>query len=592
MLAKLKHYIKRIKDGRLKEIKNSIKWMYGYGKKHILLIIIYTLIGLSGIVISLISSLVSRDLVDVITGHNTGELLNTFILMISIQLVSFGINTISQYVSTAVNLKVDNTVKADLYSKIMCTEWESLSQYHSGDLLVRWNADSSTIANGLLTMIPNTIMYIFKFASALWMVCRVDASFAIFALVSAPVTFFVSKNSIKRMQKTGMGNLQANTRLNTFIQESFGSSQTIKAFDLVPVYINRIVDLQKDVSRAKLNYQKHTSLNAILTTLVSILVTYSTYGWGVYKVWSGAITYGTMTMFLTLSSSLSGSVQSMINLVPSTIALTNSAQRLMAIDSMPKEDYSSRDELAQFAEEHKDVGIGLSVRDAAFTYMTGTEVFEHVTLDAHPQEAIALVGPSGEGKTTMLRLILSIINPQTGAGYVCPGNSVPENSSECKPLSASSRQLFAYVPQGNTMFSGTIADNMRNVKADATDEEIIDALKLACAWDFVEKLPDGINAAIQEHGGGFSEGQSQRLSIARALLRRSPILLLDEATSALDVKTEKRVLANIMSDSYPRTTIVTTHRPSVLTVCSRVYAIRNHGCDLMSQDEINELIHG
>ena len=257
----------------------------------------------------------------------------------------------------------------------------------------------------------------------------------------------------------------------------------------------------------------------------------------------------------------------------------------MDIVEMPQEDYSADREVEQFAEKYRASGIGLAMEDLSYTYHTGTEVFSKASLEAWPHEIIALVGPSGEGKTTMLRLILSLLQSSGGSCHVCAG----DNHRTQIEMSPSTRKLFSYVPQGNTMFSGTIAENMRNVKPDATDEEIIHALQLACAWDFVEKLPDGIQSMVKERGGGFSEGQAQRLSIARALLRKSPILLLDEATSALDVATERKVLKNIMTDTYPRTCIVTTHRPTVLGICTRVYAIRGKKCEELGEKEILEM---
>ena len=592
MLSKIRHYISQIKQGRLKEMRAQLAWIYQYAKKHVFFIAIYTLLGLSGTVITLLGSLVSRDLVDIITGHNTGKLLSTFCAMIGMTLGSTIITQISNYISTKISIKIDNNIKAQIFDDILITDWESLSRFHSGDLLVRWNGDASYISSGILNMLPNLIIYLFRFFSALIMVLYNDASFAVFALVSIPISIYASRASLRKMRKDNMQSMTLGTKMSTFNQEAFSNIHTVKAFDMISLCSRRLRILQKQYGDIRMKYQRASMVNNFVLTIVSLIVTYSSYGWGIYKVWSGDITYGAMTMFLALSATLSSSVDNLISFVPNTIMLTNAAKRLMSILSLPKEDYSQKDAVAQFFEENKDVGVGLSIRNAAYTYATGTEVFENATFDAHPHEVIALVGPSGEGKTTMLRLLLSIIRAKEGEGFICAGDGSPENGKSFMKLTASTRQLFAYVPQGNTMFSGTIADNMRNVKEDATDEEIIDALKIACAWDFVEKLPNGINSEIKERGGGFSEGQAQRLSIARAILRCSPILLLDEATSALDIMTERQVLRNIMDDKYPRTTIVTTHRPTVLNICTRVYSISNRQCTLLNKEEIDNLIHG
>lgn len=589
MKQKLKHYFSEIKNGRLTRMKSQFRWLLHFGKSNIIYIVIFTVLGMSGTVISLLSSLVSRDLVDIITGHNSGELIKTFVLTIVIQLLSILLSNVSRILSERINLKISNKIKSDLYRTITDTKWEALSEYHSGDLMARWLGDSASVVSGLLTFFPGLITSIFHFVSALYMVVRYDASFAIFSLASFPITLIASRKVLKRMRDGNLETIKISAATGSFAQESFENLQTVKAFNMLSFNLKRLRQFQKDGEEATLKYQKVTVISTLIMTLISLLVTYSTYGWGIYKVWSGVITYGTMTMFLSLSTSLSGTIQSLLNTFPNAVSLTNAIQRIIDISELPKDDYSHEDEVREFFEKNSGEGVGIHIRNASYTYPNGTEVFFNVNLDADPHEAVALVGPSGEGKTTMLRLMLSIITPVEGCGYISAGGR-PFSEDESLMLTASARQLFAYVPQGNTMFSGSIAENMRNVKEDATDEEIIDALKIACAWDFVSRLPDGIETQLQERGGGFSEGQAQRLSIARAILRKSPILLLDEATSALDVDTERRVLKNIMDDSYPRTTIVTTHRPTVLTVCDRVYAIRNRGCDILSKAEIDDMI--
>lgn len=288
-----------------------------------------------------------------------------------------------------------------------------------------------------------------------------------------------------------------------------------------------------------------------------------------------------MTFFLQQSGRMSGVFSSLVGIIPSTINSTISAKRLMEIINLPKEEENV--ETIAHLEQVQNKGFSLALDDVYFSYVEDKKVLASSSMEAKPGEIIALVGPSGEGKTTMIRMFLGLITPNEGNAVLkdCDGKEYP--------LSISTRHLFSYVPQGNTLFSGTIADNMRMVKEDATDEEIIQALKTACAYDFVEKLDQGIYGEIGARGRGLSEGQCQRISIARAILRDAPILLLDEATSALDVVTERKVLHNIMVHHPNKTCVVTTHRPSVLNLCQRVYRVMDTELKQLTQEESSQM---
>lgn len=577
---------KHLKQGTLRKMWAQSKWILQYGRRYWKSMVLYTLLGIAGSGVSLISSLISKDLVDIITGHQTGKLLATFASMIGFSLANILVSQASGYASTFINLKVDSEIKNDIFAKMLVTDWESLTAYHTGDLVTRWSSDASNISSGILNWIPNLIIYTFRFVSALAVVLYYDPTFALFALLGIPFSALLSRPLLRRMRNNNQKSAAMNAKMYGFNQEAFSNIQTIKAFDLIRFYTDRLKSLQTEYIRMRLDFQKMSILTSVLMSIIGFIVSYSCYGWGIYRVWSNAISYGTMTMFLSLSGTLTSSVNSLASLIPTAISLTISAGRLMDIVEMPQEDYSQDSAVEKFGKQHRQEGIGLIMKDLDYTYRTGTNVFSGASMEAYPHEIVALVGPSGEGKTTMLRLILSLLKPQKGSFHICAGH----NEKEQLAMSPSTRKLFSYVPQGNTMFSGTIAENLRNVKPDATDEEIVEALKLACAWEFVEKLPDGIESEVKERGGGFSEGQAQRLSIARALLRKSPILLLDEATSALDVVTERKVLKNIMQDTYPRTCIVTTHRPTVLNICSRVYAIRDKQCEVLDEEAITRMM--
>ena len=585
MLEKFRHYRERIKEGMLRDMWRQTLWIYEYARIYWKQMIFYTVLGLAGTLVSLISSLISRDMVDIVTGQQAGLLARTFCLYIGFSVGNVLISQISNYFANKISISVDNAIKADIFEKMLLTDLESIQNYHTGDLLTRWSSDASNISSGVLNWIPNLVIYTVRFVSTFAVVFYHDPMFALLALIGMPVSMLMSKTLLRRMKGNNERSAAMSAKMSGFNQEAFSNIQTIKAFDLIRLCAERLRGLQREYLTMKLEFQKMSMATSILLSIVGLAVSYSCYGFGIYRVWSGAISYGTMTMFLSLSGSLTGTLNQLVSLVPTAVSLTTSAGRLMDILDMPKEDFSDADQVEQFAARNRTDGIGISFSGVSYAYHNGKQVFCGADFLARPKEIVALVGPSGEGKTTMLRLMLGLLHPQEGERTL-----IGETDGEKIAVDPSARRLFSYVPQGNTMFSGTIAENMRNVRPEASDEEICEVLKAACAWEFVEKLPDGIYSMVGERGGGFSEGQAQRLSIARALLRRSPILLLDEATSALDVATERRVLRNIMSTTEPSTCIVTTHRPTVLSICQKVYRIREQKCVQMQEEEIRQMM--
>lgn len=380
------------------------------------------------------------------------------------------------------------------------------------------------------------------------------------------------------------------SHLMTFEAEAFYNLDTIKSFGITDRYNGKMHGWQEKFKEISLKYNLFTiKANAALSVL-GMLVQFVAFGYCLFRLWTRDITYGTMTLFLQQRSSLSAAFHQMASLIPGFLSSSVSARRIREIMELPREEDAKGHEWEEMCGEGEwkvplwtAGGLEVRMENVEFSYVQGKKVIGQSQFRACPGEIVALVGPSGEGKTTMVRLILGLIRPEAGKVFLIKSG---ERQIEA---GVHTRQLFAYVPQGNTILTGTIAENMRMVREDATDGEIIEALKTACAWEFVEKLPDGIESMVKERGGGFSEGQAQRLSIARALLRKSPILLLDEATSALDVATERKVLKNIMTDTYPRTCIVTTHRPTVLGICTRVYAIRGKKCEELGEKEILEM---
>ena len=584
-MARLKRIWQKIKEGKLRQVLSELAWIYGYGKRYRSAVTWYIFLGVLGTGMSLMASVLSKNIVDVVTGFHTGALAPAAVFYVSMQLARIGINAWTGRISAKIEVKVDQEIRAEVYDKIMEADWQAMSQYHSGDLLNRMDNDVASVSSSVLGWLPDLVTRLVQFLGALGIILYYDPTLAGLALLSAPVTLVVSRTLMGRMRQYSRQVREVSSQVMMFHEESFQNIQVIKSFGLGGLYSRKLRQVQEDYRQVKLAYNKFSVAASALMSLVGTAVSVACFGWGVYRLWGNYITYGTMILFLQMAGSLSASFGALVKLVPSAISAATAAGRIMAGTELPREDRSQDKEAWELLEENRADGIRVETRDLVFRYQDGDVVLDGANFYADPGEIVALVGPSGEGKTTMLRLLLGIVRPQ--AGYVAVTG---QRTGQSLTASASTRPFFAYVPQGNTMFAGTVAENLRVMAQEAGEEELWRVLDLACAGEFVRKLPQGLDTKLKEGGGSLSSGQVQRLSIARALLADAPVLLLDEATSALDVATERKVLRNVLQAQAHKTVIVTTHRPSVLNICNRVYQIANRRICTLTQEEIRQKI--
>ena len=578
--ASLETLAARWKDGTFREIIDDWKWIFTYSARYKFAIVFYVFLGIFSTTLGLVSSVAGKYLIDIITGYQTSRLAILIIVMVGSSIVSLALDSVLSRITTRLSIYINNDIQADIFDKIVDADWLSLSRYSNGDVLNRFNSDISTVSGNAISWLPSIIIAVYRFAATFLVILHYDWVMALIALGSAPFMLLISKFLIKKQREYSKKVKEMNSQLMSFEVETFYNFDTIKSFGIAPYYSKKLRWWQGKFKDVSLDYNMFSIKSNILMSVIGMAVQFAAFGYCLFRLWTHSITYGTMTLFLQQRSNLSGAFSSLVSIIPAFLNSSVSAHRIRELVELPREVHiPESSELDQYAEK----GFSVQMRDLRFAYAEGADVITRSEFVAKPGEIVALVGPSGEGKTTMIRLILGLVCPQEGQAVIraCDGREVTMN--------AETRHLFAYVPQGNTILSGTIAENMRTVKEDASDEEIVQALKLSCAWDFVEKMPGGINARVGERGRGLSEGQAQRIAIARAILRDAPVLLLDEATSALDVTTERQVLRNIITQRPNKTCIVTTHRPSVLNLCQRVYRVVDTKVTELDEEESSRM---
>ena len=387
---------------------------------------------------------------------------------------------------------------------------------------------------------------------------------AVLALASAPFLLLTSRRLLGRLRGYNEDVRRSSSELMGYETETLRNLDSIKGFGVTERYSAGLRKKQEAYRAVSLDYNLFGIKTQALLSILGSMVQMAAFLYCLYLLWSGKILYGTMTLFLTQGTKLTSSFNALVKTVPTFLSASVSANRIRELTELAPEPVLPQS--GELLEEAAD-GVSVVMEEMSLAYEGERWVLSGVTFRAEPGEIVALIGPSGGGKTTMIRTMLGLIAPGRGQAFLRgrDGREVAMN--------AALRGCFSYVPQGNTMISGTVAENLRMVAPSASDEELERALRAACAWEFVEQMPDGLQAVVGERGHGLSEGQAQRIAIARALLRDAPVLLLDEATSALDVATERRVLRSLMQSHPNKTCIVTTHRPTVIGLCERVYQV-------------------
>ena len=580
----LQKIIRKIREGLLTDIVNETRWIYHYAAKYKRAIFIYILLGLTATVLGLGSSVSSKYLIDAVTGRQRDIIFSAALFYVLMGLVRIAASLISRRVSCKLSVRASNEIRADVFRQFLDVDWEASLEYHSGDLLHRINSDVAVVSESILGWIPSLVTGLVQFFGTLAVILYFDPIMALIAMLSSPVTVLLSRYLLSHLRKYSREVRERQAALTSFYEEALQNLQAIKSFHLSPRFESKLASLQALYRDVALTQNAFSIKAGLLMSTTGFIVSVLCLAWGAYRLWGGLISYGTMLLFIQLAGALSSSFSSLVSLVPSAVTATVSAGRITAILSLPHEDSTLSAEASRVLKEARE-GIAVTLDHVAFRYHTGHPVFEDLTLEAGPGEVIGIVSPSGGGKTTLIRILLGLIAPESGSVRFA-------SASASSPVSPSMRTLVTYVAQEKVIFTGTVADALRLSSPLASDEALWTALEAASAREFVEALPEGLDTPIGERGSGFSEGQLQRLAVARAILCDAPVMLLDEATSALDLATEKKVLRGLLTSSsdLKRTVIVTTHRPTVLRSCTRVYSLEKGKAVLLSEEQIRALV--
>lgn len=554
----MKRLIERLHNPESKfGVRQILRWLWFVLRGNRRQVVLNASLGLMGVGCSLLMVWAMQRTIDIAAGVRSGSLFGGVAIMGLIIVCEFALNISKVWIKNILGVKAQNRMQQQMLDSLLRAEWRGKDRYHSGDIINRLEQDVQTVVSFVTETLPTTLSTVTLFVGAFFYLMQMDFWLACITVAILPLFILVSRIYVAQMRKYTRRVRNSDSQVQSLLTETVQNRMLIKTLEAGDRMLDRLGDTQTALrqhvrQRTKFSIASNLFVNGgfSLGYLVAFL-------WGAVRMSAHTITFGQMTAFLQLVFRIQGPARDLTRLAPAFVGVFTAAERLMELREAPQEQQGESVLMPS--------PCGVRLEAVSYTYEEGGEpVVSNLSFDFRPGTCTAVLGETGAGKTTLVRLILALIRPQQGRVEVYADGC----SHTVSPLL---RCNFVYVPQGNTLLSGTIRDNLLMGCPDATDDELWRVLSLVCG-DFVATLPQGLDTVCTEAGGGLSEGQAQRIAIARALLRNRSIMLFDEATSALDPDTERQLLENILSD-HSKTVIFITHRPAVVDYCDQVLRV-------------------
>lgn len=542
--------------------RTPLLWILKHIRKRIPALIIMTLAYIGNALLGVAFALGTRNVIDcAISGHRESFLRACAVQGAIILGLLFTL-TLSRYLQEMLRALLDRDWKTEILRKLLHADFSATSAYHSGELMNRLNNDVRTVNDGILTTLPSVSSMFTKIVAAVSVLLTMEPMFTLILLSAGVLLIIITGLLRKRLKDLQKKVSEEEGKVSSFLQESLENLLMVQALDVT----DQIEVRAANAMHARYHVQrKRKNATILANTCLNIMyygAGFAALLWCSTGLLQGSITFGTLTAVTQLVSQLQTPFVRISGIVPQYIAMISSSERLMELDQLHGKQERAMENPQLFYLKQNFIGA----ENLSFSY-DRDQVLDHATFRIPTGCFAAITGTSGVGKSTLLKLLLGIFEPEQGMLYFA-------SDDQKEPVSRRTRSLFTYVPQGNLLLSGTIRENLVITRPDATEKEIAQALHISCMDEFLPHLPQGLDSVLGENGAGLSEGQSQRLAIARAILSGAPVILLDESTSALDAETEKMVLNRIRALPN-RTCIAVTHRPAALELCDWTIEMRD-----------------